>query len=891
VSYATQDITAAAGADFTARNGTLTFAANESVKTVTISVATDTLAEQDEVFGLKLSAPSMGSRIDASTTGTLNDFATATLNDAVSFTVAGMVPTTEGGILEFRVTKTGNGAGTVNYTTSNGTATAGSDYTATSGTLTFAAWETYKTVQVKVLNDALSEVNETVALTLSSPSTGAGIKDDQATLWISGDLPSDAIQAASATAKYNPATLSAANGFKVWNDAWFDHYSWLGQGVESIGDINNDGFTDFAVAGVMGFASNQFMYGPIGYVVFGAADIDTQDDAAIHITEINGSNGFRFTAANDATTNTPVVGYQNNFLVAAGDMNGDGVADLAFGASTARINNNSGAGRAYVYFGKTGIGSSGAVQAENSASFTFSGSAADEQVGYAMASAGDVNRDGYDDLMILASGAGAAGGYSAGKAYVVFGSTTLAGNMTAADLNGSNGFAVELGQQQVVTVTTTNGPGIYLGAADINQDGYSDLFVVNQGWDSASGAQNVGQAKILLGSSSLGATGIASMNNASITITGAGANAMLTAMNTVGDVNGDGIADVLLTAVGEDGSVTFGTGANYVLFGGATLTGTIDLANLSPTTGFRMQMQGGSLPGANYGSAHAIGDVNGDGIDDLMMTSAATDGAAVVFGSSSIASVDVNALNGSNGFYIADRNPVGLNRGGRDNLGGISYSGGDINGDGFSDVLFGDPVGYDSSLLAERQQGVVAIYGKNFGSAVTNQQVGTSADNTLTATAGAGAADVLMGGLGNDTLTGDGGADVLSGGAGNDTLVVASAAFKRADGGLGSDTLRFNYAGSIDLTTVGNSRIQGIEKLNLGTGNQTLKLNLSDVLSMTDATAHSLRIDGTSGDVVQLATGEGWTQGASSAGYTAWSATGVNALTLYVQDGVSAAVL
>jgi Ca2+-binding RTX toxin-like protein len=358
----------------------------------------------------------------------------------------------------------------------------------------------------------------------------------------------------------------------------------------------------------------------------------------------------------------------------------------------------------------------------------------------------------------------------------------------------------------------------------------------------------------------------------------------------LGDVNGDGVADLLVTAIGEDGSVISSgdnMGASYVLYGGATLTGTIDLGNMPSNTGHRLQLRGGTdtRVGVTYGTAQSIGDVNGDGIDDLLMTSAALDGGAVVFGGSSLATVDVNALNGSNGFYIGDNSTGSPNSHWADNLGGMSYSGGDINGDGFSDVLFGNA----SDGFA--QEGLLAIYGKNFGSGVTNQQLGTSGADTLSATAGSTVADVLMGGLGNDTLTGDGGADVLSGGAGNDTLVVAAANFQRVDGGLGSDTLRFEFAGSIDLTTMGNSRIQGIETLNLGTGNQTLKLNLSDVLSMADATAHSLKIDGTTGDAVQLATGEGWTQGANAAGYTAWSATGVNAFTLYVQDNVSAAVL
>jgi hypothetical protein len=136
------------------------------------------------------------------------------------------------------------------------------------------------------------------------------------------------------------------------------------------------------------------------------------------------------------------------------------------------------------------------------------------------------------------------------------------------------------------------------------------------------------------------------------------------------------------------------------------------------------------------------------------------------------------------------------------------------------------------------------VFGGNFTSSVTH--LSTSS------------ADVLVGGLGNDVLGGGGGADELSGGAGDDDLRIADLSFQSIDGGAGNDTLTLTGDLSLDLTTTSNLKITNVEKIDLNdTGANTLTLNLSDVLDISDTT-DQLLIDGGSDDAV-VATDDTWT--------------------------------
>jgi uncharacterized repeat protein (TIGR01451 family) len=186
VDFATADGTATAGSDYTATSGTLNFAANQATATITVPVSNDGVVEADETVIVNLSNPTLATISDGSGTGTItNDDTPPTLSINDVTLVEGDSGTTN---FVFTVTRTGNLGSTssVNFATSDGTASAGSDYTANSGTLNFAANQATATITVAVSGDLASEANETFNVTLSSPTlatisdgTGVGtITDD-----------------------------------------------------------------------------------------------------------------------------------------------------------------------------------------------------------------------------------------------------------------------------------------------------------------------------------------------------------------------------------------------------------------------------------------------------------------------------------------------------------------------------------------------------------------------------------------------------------------------------------------------------------------------------------------------------------------------------------------
>jgi hypothetical protein len=195
--YATANGTAVAGSDYTANSGTISFAAGETSKTITVATIDDAIPESTEAMTVSLSAPTGGATIGTATgTGTIAD------NDANATLAIGNASVTEGGNLVFTVTRSGNTgfAVSVNYATVNGTATAGSDYTAASGTLSFAAGQTTATITVPTIDDSVYEPTETMAVALSGGSSGTTITTATGTGIITdNDIPNPVAVADSVT--------------------------------------------------------------------------------------------------------------------------------------------------------------------------------------------------------------------------------------------------------------------------------------------------------------------------------------------------------------------------------------------------------------------------------------------------------------------------------------------------------------------------------------------------------------------------------------------------------------------------------------------------------------------------------------------------------------------
>lgn len=177
VNYATADGTATAGTDYTAQSGTVTISAGQSSTTVTVSVIGDTVAEPNETFQVSLSQAAGAIIGDGQGVGTIVD-------DEPHFLTIDDVAMREGRygtrtfVFTVMLSATSNAPVTVNYDTADGTAVAGSDYNAQSGSLNFAPGQTTKTIGIVVKGDRKREADETFFVNLSN-AVGAQLQDDQ----------------------------------------------------------------------------------------------------------------------------------------------------------------------------------------------------------------------------------------------------------------------------------------------------------------------------------------------------------------------------------------------------------------------------------------------------------------------------------------------------------------------------------------------------------------------------------------------------------------------------------------------------------------------------------------------------------------------------------------
>jgi len=463
--------------------------------------------------------------------------------------------------------------------------------------------------------------------------------------------------------------LDGTNGFVINGSA---NYDYSGASVSAAGDINGDGISDLVIGAP--YATTGADYTGASYVVFGS---DQGLPNPLNLSGLNGSDGF---VINGSST----YDYAGASVSAAGDINGDGIDDLIIGApGSSPIEAYSGA--SYVVFGsdQTWAGSLDLSSLDGSNGFVINGVNEFDESGSSVSTAGDINGDGFDDLIIGAPYAGA------GASYVVFGSDQpWASSLNLSGLDGNNGFVIN-----GVSAGDSLG-GSVSSAGDINDDGFDDL-IIGAIFAGAAGTYT-GASYVVFGSDQglpnpLNLSGLDGSNGFVINGVSDGDEAG-TSVSAAGDINGDGIDDLIIGAIFAGATGTY-TGASYVVFGSdQTLPNPLNLSGLNGNNGF--VINGVSVDDQSGLSVNAAGDINFDGFDDLIIgaplanSNGINSGASyVVFGSDQGLPnpLNLSGLDGSNGFVIN-----GVTAG--DNSGTSVSTAGDINGDGIDDLITGAPL-------------------------------------------------------------------------------------------------------------------------------------------------------------------------------------------------------
>ncbi|MBY0499806.1 MAG: hypothetical protein K2P74_09415 [Nitrosomonas sp.] len=456
---------------------------------------------------------------------------------------------------------------------------------------------------------------------------------------------------------------------------------------------------------------------------------------------------------------------------------------------------------------------------------------------------GDINGDGFDDLIITSQGDDPYDGYS-GPSYVVFGKSSGFDAITnVSDLDGSNGFRINN-----VSVGNFVSGGSASGAGDINGDGFND-FIIGMP-DASPNGEDSGSSYVVFGKAAgfEAAMNLSDLDGSSgFRLDGTALGDRLgSSVSSAGDVNGDGFDDVIV------GNSAFrGESNNYVVFGKASgFEATMNLSEIDGSNGFRLKGIDNGFVFINVISG--AGDVNGDGFDDLIIGVPSADpngsdsgSSYVLFGKASGFAAEITLSD------LDNSNSIRLDGVEKDDESGMWVSGaGDVNGDGFDDVIIGAPGAdsYGSSYV---------IFGRSDFTGNDVDFPGTPGDDNFTGTS---VAESFEGRGGNDRMIGRGGADSFDGGAGNDYIRILGDDFELVDGGSGTDTLGLAGSGfNLDLSSVIDN-IHGIETISLyGVGDNTLTLTAQNVIDLSDTT-NTLKIKGNAGDSV-VGLSSGWTDG------------------------------
>ncbi|MCC5650244.1 hypothetical protein LC609_10425 [Nostoc sp. XA013] len=589
--------------------------------------------------------------------------------------------------------------------------------------------------------------------------------------------------------------LNGTNGFIINGIAKGDT---SGSSVSNGGDINGDGIDDLIIGAPTADPNGNYSAGQ-SYVVFGGRNLGS--GGSLNASDLNGTNGFLI---NGITASD----FSGTSVSNGGDINGDGIDDLIIGALFASPNGIDGSGQSYVVFGGRNLGSGGSLNPSDlngTNGFLINGIAAGDYLGYSVSNGGDINNDGIDDLIIGAVYASPNGIGAAGQSYVVFGGRNLGsgGSLNPSDLNGTNGFLIN-----GIAEFDTSGFSVSNGG-DINGDGIDDLIIGANNAD-PNGIRNAGQSYVVFGGRNLGSGG--SLNASDLN----GTNGFLIngiaaddysghSVSNGGDINGDGIDDLIIGARGASPNGIGGAGQSYVVFGGRNLGSGGTPGNLTGTPDADTFF---GTPSNNIDGLTANDTLTGNGGQDKFVfrlgdrNDIITDFSGVGQGynpsSAVIANVDTLQFIGSG---LTARNLQLTQKGNNlevtfedvantkvqlqnfllenlDNLPAISSRAalGNILFDGQTSIT-------DSFDVINANSTQTSIFNKNtvtFLNDLNNNIAGF--DNSNDVINSQGGNDIINGLSGNDLLRGGAGNDILIGGAGNDTLV----------GGAGADKFLYN---------------------------------------------------------------------------------------------------
>ncbi len=420
--------------------------------------------------------------------------------------------------------------------------------------------------------------------------------------------------------------------------------------VSGIGDVDGDGFDDILIGAIrndeVGSLAGQ------AYLVFGDPSLSPDMSLAA------AGASFLAEAAGD---------YAGVAVGGGGDFNGDGYEDFLIGAS---LNDEAftDAGQAYLFFGGPGGWAMDTSLAMADASFL--GEAAYDYAGISVENAGDVNADGFDDLVIGAE-ENSESAPSAGQAYLIFGKPSG----WSVDVGLASSDASFLGEEE-----DDRAGFAVAGAGDVNGDSMADLLV--GAYRNDDGGQYAGQTYLVFGRPSGWAMDTSlSASDASFVGEGNGFDQSGISVAGAGDVDGDGFDDFLIGASGNEDAGWY-AGQTYLIFGAASgwsMDTSLALAGASYLGESTSDYSGRSVAG--------LGDTNGDGYDDFLVGAYGNEDAGsyagqtyLVFGRPSGWSMDTD-LGVSDASFLGE---------GEHEYSGWSVAGpGDVDGDGYDDVLIG----------------------------------------------------------------------------------------------------------------------------------------------------------------------------------------------------------